>query len=84
MVGQAFDVLDHPVPGQCFEALDNAGMEHPTPLLEQAAVGHLVRESVLEGILAVGIQTRFVEEFRRLQASEAPAQRVLREVGNRL
>ena len=51
---QAFDLLGHPVPGERLEGLDNAGMQHPTPLLQETAVGHLVREGVLEGVLALG------------------------------
>ena len=37
MVRQAFDLLGHPLPGERFEGLDDAGMERPPPLLEQAA-----------------------------------------------
>jgi len=32
MVGQALDLLDHPVPSERLQGLDNAGMQHPPPL----------------------------------------------------
>ena len=34
-----------------FDGLDDAGVQRAPPLLEQAAVGHLVGERVLEGVL---------------------------------
>jgi hypothetical protein len=48
MVRQAFDVLAYPMPGECLQSLDNAGMQHPPPLLEEAAVGHLVGQGMLK------------------------------------
>ena len=49
-------------------------MQHPPPLLEQAAVGHLVGEGVLEGILALREEARLVEELGRLQMRKARRQ----------
>ena len=54
MVGQAFDLLGQPVPGERLEGLDDAGMERPPPLLQETAVGHLVGEGVLEGVFRSG------------------------------
>ena len=34
MMGQPFDLPGHPLPGECLEGLDDAGMQHPPPLLE--------------------------------------------------
>ena len=64
MVRQAFDLLGHPVPDERFEGLDDAGMQHPPPLLEQAAVGHLMGQGVLEGVLVVGKEARLVRGTR--------------------
>ena len=50
MVGQAFDLLAHPVPGRAFQHLDDAGMQRPPSLLQQAAIGHLLGEGMLEGV----------------------------------
>ena len=60
MMGQAFDLLGHPVPGERLEGCDDAGMQHPPPLLEHTAIGDLVREGMLEGVLVVGKQARLV------------------------
>ena len=46
VMSQAFDLLGHPVPSQRLKNLDDPGMQRPPPLLEQAAVGHLVGESI--------------------------------------
>ena len=48
-----------------------ARVQGAPPLLEQAAVGDLVRERVLEGVLEVGEQARLVEELRGLQVRRA-------------
>src|SRR4029450_4452399 len=46
----------------------------PPPLQQEAVVGHLVGESVLEGIGKVGEEARLIEELGRLQAGEALTQ----------
>ena len=56
------------------EGLDgnqDAGMERAAALPEQAAVGDLVRERVLERVLWVGEQARLVNELSRLEATKA-------------
>jgi hypothetical protein len=35
-------------------------MEHPPPLVQEAAVGHLLREGMLEGVGQLGKQARIV------------------------
>ena len=67
-------LLGQLVPSERFQRLDNAGVQHPPPLLEQAAIGHLVREGVLEGVLPLGEQPRLVQELRRLEVREASVQ----------
>ena len=56
-------------------------MEHPSPLLQQSAIGHLLGEGVLEGVLYIGEEARLVEKLGRLQMSKAQAERLLRHVG---
>ncbi len=75
MVRQAFDLLGHPVRGERLQGLDNAGVQHPPPLLQQTAVGHLVRQGVLEGVFVLGEQARLVEELGRLEVRQAAMQR---------
>ena len=70
MVCQAFHLLGQLVPGERFESLDDASMQHPPPLLEQTAVGHLVREGVLEGVLALGKESSLIEKLGRLEVRQ--------------
>ena len=46
-------------------------MEHPPPLVQQAAVGDLLRQGVLEGVGQLGEQTRLVQELGVLKMREA-------------
>ena len=84
MVRQAFDLLGYPVSGECLKGLDDAGMQHPPPLLQQAAVGNLMGQGVLEGVLALGKEPRLVEKLGRLEVRQAAMQRVLGQLGNGL
>ena len=84
MVRQAFDLLGRPVPGERLQGLDDAGVQHPPPLLQETAVGHLVRQGVLEGVLTLGEEPRFVEELGRLEMREATMQRRLGPLGDGL
>ena len=59
-------------------------MQRPPPLLEQAAVGHLVRQGVLEGVVLLGEEPRLVEELGRLQVRQTAVQRRLGQLGNGL
>ena len=67
MVRQAFDVLGHPVGRQRLESLDNAPVQPPPPLQQETAVGHLVRQGMLEGVVRLGEQPRLVEELGGLE-----------------
>ena len=71
VVGQALDVLGEPVGVEALDGLDDPGVERAPALLEQAAVGHLVGERVLEGVLEVGEEARLVEELGGLEVGEA-------------
>ena len=53
MVRQAFNLLGHPLGRRCLEGLDDA-CAAPPPLQQEAAIGDLVGQGVLEGILALG------------------------------
>jgi hypothetical protein len=66
MVRQAFDRLGHPLGRQRLESFDNACMQHPPSLLQEAPVGHLVRQGVREGVVRVGEQPGLIQELRRL------------------
>jgi hypothetical protein len=72
MVGETFDLLGQTVGIALFEGLDNARMQHPPPLQQEAAIGHLVCQGMLEGVLRLGKQAGLIEELGRLQARQAP------------
>ena len=84
MVRQAFDLLGHPLGRQRLEGLDNARVQPPPPLQQEAAVGHLVRQGMLEGVFRLGEQAGLIEELRRLEVRQAAVQRLLGQVGNGL
>src|SRR5262245_22488894 len=67
MVRQTFHLLGYPVSGKRFKGLHDSRMEHPTLLQQEAAIGYLVREGVLESVLVLGEQARLVEKFSSLE-----------------
>ena len=85
MVRQPFDLLGQPARApSALEGLDNARVQHPPPLLQQAAVGHLVRQGMLEGVVLLGEQAGLIQKLGRLQVRQAAVQRLLGQVGNGL
>jgi hypothetical protein len=84
MVGQAVQLLGHPLPGERFKGLDNAGMQRPPPLQQEAAVRDLMGEGVLEGVLVLGEEPCLVEELGALQGGQVMLEHRLRHVGNRV
>ena len=57
-----------------FEDPDDPGVQIASPLLEQAAVGHLLGKRVLERVLQLGEEGSLVEELGRLEASKTLAE----------
>ena len=84
VVREPLDVLGEPVGVEPLDGLDDPGVEGAPPLLEQAAVGDLVGEGVLERVLEVGEEARLVEELGGLEVGEPAAERRLRQLGERL
>ena len=76
-MGEPLDLLAEAVSVERLDRLDDPRVERAAPLLQQAAVGDLVRERVLEGVLEIREQPRLVEELGRLELGEPAAQRVL-------
>ena len=84
VVGQPFDLVGEAIGIEPFDGLDNARVQRPSPLLEQAAIGHLMGEGMLKGVLPLGEQARLIEELSSLELSQTAVQRFLREVGDGL
>ena len=76
-MGQPLDLLGQALGVEPLDGLDDPGVERAPPVLEQAVVGHLVREGVLEGVLEVGHEPRLVEELGGLQVRETAPQGLL-------
>ena len=71
MVRQAVYLLSHSLGRERFDGLDQACMQHPPPLQQQAAVGHLVRQGMLEGVFLFWEQAGLVQKLRRLEVRQA-------------
>ena len=69
-MGESLNVLKEPVRVQSLDDPDDLGMESPPLLLEEALVGHIVRQRVLESVLEIGKKLGFIEELSRLQVSQ--------------
>src|SRR5215831_7926798 len=82
MVRQTLDLLCQPVPREPFQGLDNTGMQRAPPLLQQATVGHLVRQGVLEGVFWLREEARLIEELRGLEVGEVAVQLDVWQVSN--
>ena len=78
MRGQALDLLGQAVRVELFERFDNAGVQQTAALLEETAVGHLVRQGMLEGVFRLGKEPRLVQELGRLEVRQPAIQRRLR------
>ena len=52
-MGEPLDLLAEAIPVERLDRLDDPRVQRAPALLEQAAVGHLVGERVLEGVLEI-------------------------------
>jgi hypothetical protein len=84
MVRQTFDLLGRPLGREHLEGPDNTRVQHSPPLLQEAAVGHLVRQGMLEGVFLLGEQACLIQKLCRLQVRQATVQRLFGHLGNGL
>src|SRR6266571_1253995 len=100
MVRQAFDLIwglpsgrkvlrprsrfGQAVRSETFEGFHNANVEYAPSLLEQAVVGDLMGEGVLEGIGMVGEEPRLVQELGGLEVRQGAVDRRLGQLSNGL
>ncbi len=83
-MGEPLGVLAEPVPVERLDRRDDPRVELPPALLQQPAVGDLVRERVLERVLEIRIEPGLVDELGRLQPVEPAAERLVGQLGDRL
>src|SRR5215813_4810440 len=81
---QAFDLFFEPLRVQRLDRRDDASVQSTPPVLQDAPVGHLVRERMLEGVFEVREDARLVQELGGLEMAQRPTQVVLGRVGNGL
>ena len=84
MVRQSFDVLAQPIRVEALDRVHDLAVEIAPPVLEETAVGHVVSQSMLEGVLEVRKDARLVQELTSLQARDRGVQVVVGMLGNRL
>src|SRR5262249_36773010 len=83
MLSEPLDLAGRVILVEPLDRLDDPAVKRTSTLAQEPAIRDLVHESVLEGILEIGIQAGLVEEFGRLQGLQAAPELVLRKVGDR-
>ena len=83
VVREPFDMFGNTLGVHLLHGVHDRGMVCSPALLEEAPVGDLVSQRVLEDVLEVGKEARFVEELGALQVGQPAAQRVLGLLGDR-
>ena len=78
VMGEPLRLLAQATGGVMLHGFDDSGMELPTAIVEEASVGDLVGQGVLERVLEIGKEARLVEELGGLQPGETSAQGVFR------
>src|SRR5262249_58174334 len=81
---QPLHVLREPLRVQRLDRRDDASVQSPPPVLQDAPVGHLVRQRMLEGVFEVREDARLVQELGRLEVTQGPTHVVLGRVSNGL
>jgi hypothetical protein len=84
VMGEPLDLLPDAIPIQRLDRADDPRVQLPASVMQETAIGHLVSERMLEGVLEVGIEPGLVDELGGLQTVESAPERIVREVGDRL
>jgi len=83
VMGQTLDVLGEALGMQALHGVDDAGMQVTATLVQQAAVGDLLGERVLERVFGIGEQTALVQEFGGGETPQHARNVRLAEIGHR-
>src|SRR4029453_10360346 len=84
MVGEPLELLGRAVDAEPLHGLDDADVKGTAAILEQAAIGNLVGEGGLEGVLKVREEPDLVQELGSLQPGEPLGERIVRKLGDGL
>ena len=82
-MSELLDVLPQAVGIQTLEGADDRPVQRLSALRQEAPVGDVVGQGVLEHVLELGKQARLVHELRSLQAPETPPEGFLVQSGHR-
>src|SRR5262245_35908516 len=77
VVCKSLGMLQQPPPILLLNAADDASMQFPTRILQEAPVYHFVRKRMLEGVGGLGGRADLVEQLGRLELGESPPKAVL-------
>jgi hypothetical protein len=77
MVGQLVGPFDESIGVERLDGLYDLCMQDPSPLLQEALIGHFVGERVGEGVLCLGEQARAIDELCRLEMRHVMAYGIL-------
>jgi hypothetical protein len=69
VVRQALDLLNYPLGRQRLDGLDKPRVQSASLRLEETAVGHLLCQSMFEGIDQLGKQARLIQELGVLRVA---------------
>jgi hypothetical protein len=81
---ESLDLSAEAIPVERLDRRDDPRVKLASALLPQAAVGDCVSERVVEGVLEIRIEPGLVEELGGLQVVESAAERLVRQLGDRL
>ena len=83
-MGEPLDLLAEAIAVERLDRVDDPRVKLVAAIVQESAVGDLVRERVLEGILEIRKQPGLVKELGGLQVVEAATDRLVGGVGDRL
>ncbi len=83
-MGEPVDLFAQPVRSERLDGLHNMRVQGAPLILDETAIGHLMGESVFEGVRALGMELRLIQKLGSLEVGETTMQRCLRVPGDSL
>ena len=83
-MGEALGLLGEAARVGLLDGVQDAGVQAPAPVVQQALVGHVVDEGVAEAVHQIGEERALVEEAARVELLEPAPHLLDRHVGHRL
>ena len=83
-MAQPLDLFSQALGVERLEGVEDLAVKRAPAVLEQAPVGHVVGQRVLEGVFEIGKEPRLVQKFCGTKLAQAPAQCLLGYLGDSL